>query len=605
MLSRKTVQCAVFFFALVGRAIAQQDDFSYSYVLANTQNALPLQPNGTIVFPATTLTSVSQAVLSITNLGSAERIDNISSTGSAFSLQGLPAFPNLVGSQQTLEIVVRYQPSGAATDTGQVQITFDTGTQVTFGLQGTLSAAKLVYSVTQSGQTTTVVSGGTITMPATNVGSTSSATISVQNTGNLSATIGSIVITGPGTDFQLSGLPSFPETLATGANFTFKLTFTPSEAASEQASLSVGTDSFTVSGLGLGAQLSFAYKAAGATVTLGATDSVVFTPVQITQTGRVTFVVTNTGTVAASIFNIGVVETNSPFLVSGLPALPITVAPNGQTSFTITFSPTTEGFVSGTLRVGNSTVPLVGSGTAPPALPVYTLKGPSGNVAPMTQPSVTLKLAGAYPADVSGTLALSTSSDLPADPAVQFSTGGRTVAFVIPQGSTEAVFAGQGPQIQLQSGTVASTVTLTPSFATEAGGVNLTPNVPTTLQFAVADSAPALISLQVGSIATNTFVLTVVGYSTTRSLTTLAVQFTPAAGFQFTGEPLNVDLTQVAAAWFASTASDASGGQFTVTVPFTLSGSLATGQSLTSSIASVSATLSNSVGTSSAVQSAF
>lgn len=605
MLSRRTGQCAVFLFALAARAIAQQDDFNYSYVLASTQNALPLQPGGSIVFPATTLTSVSQAVLNITNAGSAERVDNISSTGSAFSLGGLPAFPDLVGSQGTLSIVVRYQPSGSPTDTGQIEITFDTGTQVTFGLQGTLSSAKLVYSVTQNAQTTTVVPGGTITMPATNVGSTSSATISVHNTGNLSATISSIVIAGSGQDFQLSGLPALPETLATGASFTFKLTFTPSQAASEQATLSVGSDSFTVSGVGLGAQLAFAYKAAGTTVTLGATDSVVFTPVEITQTGQVTFVVTNTGTVAASIFNIGIVEANSPFAVSGLPALPINVAQNGQASFTLTFTPTTEGFVSGTLRVGNSTVGLIGSGTAPPALPAYTLTGPSGSVSAMTQPSVSLKLASAYPAAVAGTLTLSIISDLPADPAVQFSTGGRTVAFVIPQGSTDAVFAGQGPQIQLQTGTVASAITLTPSFATQVGGVNLTPNVPTTLQFTVPASAPTAISLQVGSVSTNSFVLTVVGYSTTRSLSTLAVQFTPAAGFQLTAGPVNVDLTQVAAAWFATTASDASGGQFTVTVPFTLSGTVATGQSLTNSITSVSATLGNSVGTSSAIQSAF
>jgi hypothetical protein len=603
MLSRWASQRAVFFLAVAAPALAQQTNFTFNYVLATTQNAVPLQPGGTIAFPPTTLNSVAQAVLNITNTSAGARIDNISSSGAAFTLQGLPAFPDLVGSQQTLQVLIRYQPSGSSTDTGQIQITFDSGAQVAFGLQGTLSAAKLVYQVTQSGQTATVAAGGTIAMPATSVGSTSTATITVQNAGNLSATINSIILTGQ--NFQISNTPALPEILAPSASFTFKLTFAPTQAATDQAALAVGTDSFTLTGQGLGANLVFSYKAAGTTVTLGATDSVVFAPVTITQTGRVTFVITNNGTVTDNIFNIGIVEPNSPFSVSGLPALPVNVAPNGQSSFTLSFTPTTEGFVGGTLRVGNTTIGLIGSGTPPPALPAYTLTGPTGSVSAMTQPSVGLTLASPYPAAIAGTLTLSTSGDLPSDPAVQFSTGGRTVAFVIAANTTGAVFAGQGPQIQLQTGTVASAFTLTPSFATQAGDVSLTPNSPSTLQFAVAPAAPTIISLQAGSITANGFVLTAVGYSTTRSLSTLAVQFTAGAGFQVATGPVNIDLTHVAAAWFASTASDAFGGQFTVTVPFTLSGTVATGQTLTGSIASVSATLSNSLGTSSALQTAF
>ncbi len=601
MLSRWMSQRALLFVALAAPCLAQTN-FTFNYVLATTQNGVPIANGGTIAFPPTTVNSVAQAVLNITNTGPAARIDNIASTGSAFTLQGLPAFPTLVASQQTLQVVIHYQPSGSTADSGQMQITFDQG-QVTFGLQGTLSAAKLVYTLTQSGQTSTITPGGTIAMPATNIGSTSTATITVQNTGNLSATISSIILTGQ--DFQLSNTPSLPETLAAGASFTLKLTFTPTQAATEQAGLAIGNDSFAISGQGLGAKLVFSYKAAGSTVTLGATDSVVFTPVMITQTGQVTFLVTNTGTVTTNIFNIGIVETNSPFSVSGLPALPVSLAPNGQTSFTLKFTPTTEGFVNGTLRVGNDTVGLIGSGTAPPALPAYTLSGPSGSVAALTQPSVSLKLASPYAAAVAGTLTLTVSSELAADPAVQFSTGGRTVAFVIPADGTTATFAGQGTQIQLQTGTVASTVTLTPSFTTQAGGVNLTPATPTTLQFSVASAAPTIISAQVGNVTNNSFVLTLVGYSTTRSLDNLAVTFAPAAGYQISAGTATIDLSHVAAAWFAGTASDAFGGQFTVTVPFTLSGTVGTGQTLTGSIASVSATLSNSVGTSSAMQVAF
>jgi hypothetical protein len=589
-------QAAVLFLALGASTLAQQSNFTFSYILATNQNIVPLPPGGSIIFPATPLNSVSQAALNITNTGGAARIDNVVSSGAAFSLQGLPAFPVLVNAQQTLQLLVRYQPTGSSSDTGQIQITLDQGMQVTFGLQGTLSAARLAYQVTEAGQTTTVTPGGTISLPDTNIGQTSTAAVHVQNTGNLSATISSIILSGQ--DFQLVGIPVLPHTLAPNASFTFSLTFTPTQAALEQASLVIGSDSFTVTGRGLGAKLAFSYTAAGITVTLGPNDSVVFTPVTITQTGHVTFTISNTGTVTANIFNIGIVEQNSPFSVSGLPALPLNLAPNAQSSFTITFTPITVGFTDGTLRVGTTAVGLIGSGTAPPPLPAYTIEGPTGNVAGMSQVSVSLKLASPYPAAIAGSLTITISSDLSNDPAVQFSTGGRTVAFVIPANSTDAIFASQGPQILLQTGTVAGTITLTPSFATQAGGVNLTPNSPSTLAFTVPPAAPTIISLQVGTTTSNSFVLTVIGFSTTRSLSTLTTLFTSAGGFNVTGTPVSIDLSQVAAAWFASTASVAFGGQFSVAVPFTLRGSVSSTQTLLQSIASVSTTISNATGTS-------
>lgn len=586
--------------AVLATQCLAQSNFTFSYVLATNQNTVPLEAGGTIAFPATPLNSVSQAALNITNTGTPGQIQSITSSGAAFSLQGLPAFPDLLNAQQTLQVLVRYQPSGNTTDSGQIQITFGQGVQVTFGLQGTLSAAKLVYQVTESGQTTTVTPGSAISLPDTNIGQSSAANLTVQNTGNASATISSIVLNGQ--DFALSGTPALPATLLPNASFTFKITFSPTQAATEQASLAVGSDSFTLTGRGLGAQLVFSYSEEGTTVTLATGDSVVFTPATVTQSESANFVIRNTGTVAASIFNIGIVEPNSPFSVSGLPALPLNIAPNAQASFTITFAPTTVGFTSGTLRVGNTTIGLIGSGTAPPALPSYTFSGPSGNVAAMSQPAVGLTLSQPYPAAVSGTLTITISSDLPADPAVQFSTGGRTVAFVIPANGTGAIFAGQGPQILLQTGTVASTITLTPTFATQAGGVDLTPSSPATLQLSVAAAAPTVISVQASSITSNSFVLTLVGFSTTRSLTTMVVQFTAAAGFTVSSAPIDIDLSNAAGAWFASTASVAFGGQFQVTVPFSLSGTVPSGKTLTGGIAAVSATVSNATGTSNSVQ---
>ena len=209
----------------------------------------------------------------------------------------------------------------------------------------------------------------------------------------------------------------------------------------------------------------------------------VFSPVEITQSEQISLDVKNTGTLPATISNIGIQQTGGPFSLSGQPPLPVTLAPNADFQITITFTPTTLGYSNASLLFDTTTIALQGSGTQPPPLPSYTISGPSGNVAPMTQPTIGLTLASPYPVAISGTLTLSVTGTLPADQAVQFLTGGSTVSFTIPANQTSAVFGAQGTQLGLQTGTVASTITITPSFVTQAGNVPLTPATPEVLQF--------------------------------------------------------------------------------------------------------------------------
>jgi hypothetical protein len=197
---------------------------------------------------------------------------------------------------------------------------------------------------------------------------------------------------------------------------------------------------------------------------------------------------------------------------------------------------------------------------------------------------------------------LTTSGNSVSDPAVQFVTGGKVVPFVIPANGTDANFAGQGPQTFLQTGTVASTITLTPDFQTQDGSLDLTPSQPPNLQFAVASAAPTLLAVGLSNATATAFTLSVTGYSTTRSVNTITVQFTPATGFNLGSSQATLDLRQSSLQWFQSSASTAFGGQFTVSVPFTLSGTVAAGQTLLQTIASISATVSNDIGTSNLLQ---
>ena len=581
--------------------LAPAQEFVYSYVLPSNLNTVPLHPGDTISFPPTPPNTVAQALLNITDNSTLPgQISNITTSGSAFGVAGLPLFPATVSGGQTLQVLLRYQPSGAPQDGGNITVAFTSGGGVSFNLVGSLSAAKFTYSLVQGAQTTVITPGAVISLPDTNIGDTSSVIIQVKNDGNLAGTVNAISLNGA--DFSITGAPATSVTLQPKGSFTFTLNFAPTQAVARQASLSIGSDSFSVTGKGLGPKLVFSYTAGGATVKLGPTDSVVFSPIIISQTGQLVFTILNTGTINATIFNIGIGEANSPFSVSGLPALPLSLPPGAQSSFTIAFAPVTTGFASGTLRLDSTIVAVVGSGTPPPALPAYTIQGPSGKVDPASQPNISLKLSTSYPIAIAGTLTLTAFGSLPSDPAVQFSTGGRSIAFSIPANAKQAVFAGQGQQIQLQTGTVETTITLTPSFATQGGGVNLTPSNPTILSFNVAAAAPTLIASQLTSSSANSIVLTLTGYSTTRSLSGLTAQFTAAPGFTVPTTPVTVDLSQASTLWFNSTASVAFGGQFAVTMPFTLSGSVSSNQTLLQGITSVSVSVANGTGTSNTLQ---
>ncbi len=576
--------------------------FVLSYVLQSTLNTVPLQPGGTIPFPPTLINTLSQANLNISNLGSGSgQITNVTLTGSpAFTLVGEPLFPYTLTSGQQLPLLIHYLPTAVESDSAQIQISFDSGTPVTVNLQGTGVSPMFSYNVLQGTQSTPVTPPGPISLPDTNVGSTSSVVIQVKNTGNTTGTINSPPsLAGP---FQITGLPLFPQVLMPNSSFTFTLTFLPTQPGNQTGELLIGADLFNLNGNGLGPNIVYSYVSGATTTTLGPNNTaVIFSPTAIGQTSQLNFIITNTGTTTANVSNIVIGQPNSPFSLAEVPNLPTSLGPGQTAQFNINFTPTTIGLVNGTLQIDTITIPLIGSGTAPPALPAYTIQGPSGNVAPRSQPIVSLKLASPYPLALTGVLTLSTSSNLVSDPAVQFLTGGQTVPFVIPANSTDANFANQGPLLHLQIGTVASTITLTPTFATQAGNVSVTPASPTTLQFSVAPAAPVLLSVVPASESASSFALNVTGYSTTRTLTSVTLQFTAAASMTLGTTQATINIQPAATLWFQSTASQAFGGQFTVTLPFTLQGTPPTGETLLQTIASISATVSNEIGTSNSV----
>jgi hypothetical protein len=212
----------------------------------------------------------------------------------------------------------------------------------------------------------------------------------------------------------------------------------------------------------------------------------------------------------------------------------------------------------------------------------------------LDQPVFSVSLATPYPVQLTGQIAMTFTPDAVVaidDTSIQFATGGRTVNFTIPAGSTTAVFSTS--QMALQTGTVAGTITLNLSVQSAGGEVTAT----SARMLHVLRAAPVMRTLQLVHTAGG-FEVHIAGYSTPRQLTQAVVQLTPSPGSNLQTTQLTIPLSDLAGNWYQSAASNRFGSQFTLVLPFTIQGNAA-------GIDSVGVTLANDMGSSPAQSSKF
>ena len=224
-----------------------------------------------------------------------------------------------------------------------------------------------------------------------------------------------------------------------------------------------------------------------------------------------------------------------------------------------------------------------------------SVTGLAGTVSPAEQPTFDVQLSEAYPLTITGTVTLtSTQNAVNAadDPAIQFSSGGRTLSFTIPAGQTSA-FPTTPPSIQ--TGTVAGQINLKLNFF--AGGQNITPTMQPVQSVTIARAAPQIDSVQVVK-ATGGFSILVTGFSTPRQITQADFTFAAVTGANLESAQVSVSTETVFTTWYTGTSSPQYGSSFLYTQSFTVQGNV-------SNIASVSVTLTNATGTSTAVSANF
>jgi hypothetical protein len=203
----------------------------------------------------------------------------------------------------------------------------------------------------------------------------------------------------------------------------------------------------------------------------------------------------------------------------------------------------------------------------------------------------------AYPLAITGLVTLTFTPDSPSPDGqeVLFTTGGRTVGFTVAANTTQVVFSGATPGVQV--GTVSGTITLTLKLT--AAGIDVTPSsvTPTTLK--IAKAAPVIKTATV-TRTTGGFNLVVVGYATSREMVSAALTFTAAAGVTLSSSSATVSLSSAFTTWYADPTSAAYGSNFSLTMPFTI----ANGAS-TAPLTSVSVVLTNAQGSSTSASATY
>jgi hypothetical protein len=174
---------------------------------------------------------------------------------------------------------------------------------------------------------------------------------------------------------------------------------------------------------------------------------------------------------------------------------------------------------------------------------------------------------------------------------VQFESGGRSVQFTIPAGSTTARFA-NAESIGVQTGSVAGVilvrVVITPGSGQSIGDTH---------EMRVLRRAPAITSVAVTRTAGG-FEVAVVGLSSPRDMTRARFRFSQRAGTDLRTTEVTVQLAEVFGTWYGSAESAQYGSTFRYVQPFTLQGD-------SSAVTSVTVLLVNSSGDSQEVTQSF
>src|SRR6267378_2443309 len=286
----------------------------------------------------------------LSNTGTtAVQISSIAASGTGFSVNGITV-PFTLNAAATVTLNAVFAPTATGSASGSVTVTSNaTNSPLTISLTGTGA---------QSLQATISLTPSSANFGSVTVGSTNSQTIRIGNTGNGVLTITQASVTGTG--FSTSGL-TLPLSINPGQTSTFNAQYQPSAAGTASGSITIVSNAATSPSV-----VSLTGNGVAATQILSvSTNIVTFGNVNTGASSTLPVTVTNTGNSNVQISQIA--ASGVGYTLSGA-GVPVTLTPSQSLTFSIIFSPTATGSVSGSVTITSnatgspSAITLSGSG---------------------------------------------------------------------------------------------------------------------------------------------------------------------------------------------------------------------------------------------------
>lgn len=364
------------------------------------------------------------------------------------------------------------------------------------------------------------------------IGTTSTQTLTVTNTGTKNANITGAAVTGSG--FSYAG-PVLPITLFPGQSVNFAITFTPATAGAATGSLTLSSNAWilpsSVSLAGNGVLPSIILSASPSSINLG--------NVLVGSSSSQRVALLNSGTSSVSISQAAAI--GAGFAVSGL-ALPLTLGPGQSSAFAVSFSPAVAGSVTGSVSLVSNAPnsPTTISLSAAGVQPVISVVPSSVNFG-----NVTVGLTNTQTVTVSNPGSASLSVTQSAGPGTGFSLSGLVLPLTLAPGQSSVFTLSFSPA---SSGTFTSSLALVSNAPTSPTAISLSGSgVAPILQLSASTTSLNFGSIAVGSSSTQSVTLTNTGNSSV-SVSQISVT---GSGFSVSGLALPVSLSPGQSASFS------------------------------------------------------
>jgi uncharacterized membrane protein len=358
-----------------------------------------------LAFSAVQVGTARTLGLSLTNAGTApltvETVTVMPETLSTMSVHDVPALPVTVAAGASLPLQLTFAPTEATTVLGSLHLESNASNTselaVNLSGRGSLVAAPLIE-----------VSPLALAFSAVQVGASRTLGLSLTNAGTAPLTVDTIAVA-PTTlsTVTVHGLPDLPVTVAAGTSLPLQLSFAPTADTPMTGALHLGSNALNATDLAV--NLSGQGSSVAVPLIEVSPAVLAFSAVQIGTARTLGLSLTNAGTAPLTVDTIAVAPTTlSAITVHGLTAPPVTVAPRTTLPLQLTFTPTADTLLTGTLHLESNAfntkdmvVSFNGTGSQIP-VPLIEVKPPglafgSVEVAGTQTLEVTLTNAGTAP----------------------------------------------------------------------------------------------------------------------------------------------------------------------------------------------------------------